>query len=158
MVIEIGSLSLGALLGLFTGALLNHILAKDRATQERSVTRFNAAATLFSEAFSPELTALRTSRPTERSDSYDLLKNAFPKHELAVYRLRELLPEKEKSLLDAAWRDYYFPKGINLVAHEEEVPTYILAQYIGTSREEEQEKKLLAAQRIEVLLSFARPK
>ena len=44
-----------------------------------------------------------------KGDAYDLLKEAFPKHERAYLDFRPRMKGRSRRLFDEAWKDYYGP-------------------------------------------------
>jgi hypothetical protein len=148
--------ALGAVLGYLLRVLVEHRLAKSRATEDRTATRFNAAADALRTAFADEIAFLNSVTPAEEGATYDKLKDAFPRHERAIFVFAEYLPDSDRTGFLNAWKDYYYPVGANLVMPEVEVPQYMLAQYIGTNAEEEQLSRQRALHHITRLLAFAR--
>ncbi|MDO8905870.1 hypothetical protein [Hydrogenophaga sp.] len=151
----LGELSLASLASLLIGAILTHLLAKQRSHQDRRAARFNAASEELRKAFVSEIATLRSNVPAEPGSGYDLLKEAFPKHERAIYSLRNMLNGNQRDQYDEAWRQYFYPEGVNIILPELEVKTYMLAQYIGINHKDEVEKRQIAIQRLEALMSFA---
>lgn len=152
---SLGELFLASLASLLIGSILTHFLTKQRSHQDRRAARFNAASEELRKAFEREIAALRSNAPAEPGSTYDLLKEAFPKHERAIYAFRNVLDKKQQNLYDAAWKQYFYPEGVNLIVPELEVRTYMLAQYIGLHNEEEVEKRQSVVQRLEAIMSFA---
>lgn len=151
----LGEMSIASLASLLIGCILTHALTKQRSYEDRVAARFNAAGEQLRSAFAIEIADLISCVPAEPGSAYDLLKRAFIKHERAIYAFRNVLNIKQQDLLDAAWRQYFYPEGVNLIAPESEVETYILAQYIGNNRQEEVEKRQNAVQRLNAIMSFA---
>ena len=149
-----GELSLASLVSLLIGTFLTHILTKQRSHHDRRAERFNAASEELRKAFESEIAVLRSNAPVEPGSAYDLLKEAFPKHERAIYGFRNVLDTKQQNRYDAAWKQYFYPEGVNIILPELEVRTYMLAQYIGINDEEEAEKRQSAIKRIEAIMSF----
>ena len=147
----LGELSLASLASLLIGSAVTHLLTKRRSRQDRHAARFNAVSDELRKAFESEIAALRSNAPTEPGSAYDLLKEAFPKHERAIYGFRNVLDTKQQDLYDAAWKQYFYPGGVNLKLGR----NYMLAQYIGINDEEEVEKRQSAVQRLEAIMLFA---
>lgn len=147
---------LGAIAGYLARVLLEHVLSKSRASGTRRIERFNAAAMALRGAFADAVAYLRSVTPGKDGDAYEQLKAAFPQHEKAVFTFVDNLPEAKREPFLEAWKHYYFPTGAKVMLPEE-IPTYMLAQYIGVNDEEEAEKRKLALKRIEVILGFAVP-
>lgn len=151
----LGELSLASLASLLIGIILTHFLTKQRSQHDRRASRFNAASEELRKAFESEIAALRSNAPAVPGSAYDLLKEAFPKHERAIYCFRNMLDTKQQDRYDAAWKQYFYPEGVNIIVPELEVRTYMLAQYIGINDEEEVEKRQSAIERLEAIMSFA---
>jgi len=104
----------------------------------------HAAEKLF-EAFIDEIQDLSIGK----GDAYEILKQAFPKHEMAYIKFRPHLRGKVLRQFDEAWRDY--------CCRNQENPQAFLEQYFAPGNETmAKEKRLLALKRILKIISFAR--
>ena len=84
-----------------------------------------------------------------KGDAYDLLKEAFPKHEKAYLAFRPRMKGRSRRLLDEAWKDYYGSDNGN--------PAPFRDQYSAGGNELlAKEKRRLALQRIKRILAFAK--
>ncbi len=108
---ELGSSSLGTLFGILIASLVNHFLAKSRATESRKQQLKDSAANELRKAFSEELLALHPNRHKEGVDLYYALLEALPKHQNAVNKFSVHLGSKEKERLMATWYEYLHYQG-----------------------------------------------
>lgn len=146
--LDIGSFSAGAFLGILLTAIINHFLAKSRAKENSLYTAKLEAGIKLKEAFADALIALNPS-VCEEEDAYFHLKNSFQNHLKAVTRYKVYLNEKDKLAFDKAWHEYYCGVDNNDIPY--------LEQYSSDIGSHSAYKKncSLAAERIEKILSFA---
>jgi hypothetical protein len=147
----------GGAVGALLGAAATHIFSKLRAREDRAVGRFNAAAAELHAAFADEVAFTRSSI-LKSGATYEKLAKAFPKHDLAVAKFREFVAPDERPAFDAAWRAYYHPKGIDLLASRQEAMLHLLIQYDSANDEEEAAARASASSAIKSILNFARQK
>ncbi|MGB1801141.1 MAG: hypothetical protein ACPHLK_09980 [Gammaproteobacteria bacterium] len=146
--IDLGSFSLGTLLGIFLTSLVNHFLAKSRNKENRERHSRMEAGEKLNEAFASALIFL-SPHVIEDKDAYDVLNESFKAHASAVMQFRRHLSESEKGDFDKAWYEYY--------CHDGDKDAPFLEQYsshIG-SHESYLENCSLAVKRINKILSYA---
>jgi len=130
-------ISLAGLLVIFSKIYLSIRRNKDKPKR-------HAAEKLF-EAFIDEIQDLSIGK----GDAYEILKQAFPKHEMAYIKFRPYLRGKVLRQFDEAWRDYY--------CRNQENPEEFLKQYFASENEAmAKEKRQLALKKILKILSFAK--
>jgi hypothetical protein len=131
----------GATVGAF-GALL----AASIALYVRWRNSFGAASAAFRAAFAETLTTLR------RSDrgTVSILRSTFSSHEAAVAEFSRHLGWYARRRFLRAWRTYHQVQGVEYL---EQYSPFVAAAG-GVAR---RDRRALAIQRIEVLLSYAKP-
>lgn len=147
---ELGSFTLGTLFGILIASLINHFLAKIRASESRKQQQKYSAASDLRKAFTNELLALHPNRHRNEEDLYNVLLEALPKHQIAVEEFAVHLSSEKKEDFMAAWYEYSHYEGLA------DSPEY-LEQYsrYGISISEYEEACELAISRIKKLLSYA---
>ena len=83
-----------------------------------------------------------------KGDAYELLKEAFPRHEKAYLEFRPRLRGRSLKHFDEAWKDYYCSGNGNLTPFRNRY-------FAGGNDLLAKEKRQLALQRIKRILSFA---
>ncbi|MDY0385088.1 hypothetical protein [Trichlorobacter sp.] len=133
---------LGTLVGTWTGYRLTLALSLKTAFREASIK--------FRTAFRDELLALNPAMSANTIDACDLLTAAFEKHRAAIFEFKPFLDTKAEKL-ELAWQEYY------RVPDEPNFTIPFLTQYSGhgCSTSEARQRRILAASRIEKILSFA---
>jgi hypothetical protein len=146
--------SAGGVVGFLLRTLIDHFLAKSRTKEERRVRDFNEAARRFRDAFKEELLALSPNLSKWEKDTSEILEAAFEKHRIAVFDFKPFLSKDELAGFHQAWGDYY------RYENTPESTVHGLAQYSGKGHgyTEARRLRLLAAERIERLLEFAKSK
>jgi len=154
MPIELGSFSLGTVVGGVVVGFFNHFLTKSRNTEDRKIKEFNDMSAKFRDAFKSELLSLNTALTKDYIDACDLLQAAFEKHRFAVFDFRLFLKGKRQEEFDQAWRNYYCYDGNQSVKLE------FLLKYSGKGYggEEARNRRAAAIANIEKLLEFAEHK
>lgn len=144
----------GAILGYLVRVFIEHFLAKSRTKEERRIREFNEAAKRFRDAFKEELLALSPNLSKCEKDTSEILEVAFEKHRIAVFDFKPFLSGDELAGFDKAWGEYY------RYENAPEFTVHGLEQYSakGHGYTEGRRLRLLAAERIERLLEFAKPK
>jgi hypothetical protein len=154
---DVQGLLSGGAVGALLGAVATHIFTKLRAKDDRAIERFNTAAADLHVAFADEVAFMRS--PILKSGAtYEALTKAFPKHDLAVAKFREFLPPDQRGAFDAAWKAYYYPRGINPLVPREEAMQHLLAQYEALADEDEASARASASSNIKSVLNFAHQK
>lgn len=154
MELDLNSLGIGAVAGALLGALATHYLTRSRNAEDRQLAAFNHAAHAFRDAFSSELAVLE-SRSREKL-AFDILDQAFPKHEAAVSVFRRSLSKRELALFEAAWLDYLHPWGRR--QHPAENDKRLIEYFSDHVDKAEEEARKSAVENIERLLRFSEPK
>lgn len=103
MPIELGSFSLGTVVGGVVVGIFNHYLTKSRNTEERKTTNFNQAATTFRSKVLAELEGLYPSRQGWSRDDYSRFKQTIPGIETSAQEFRFHV-EREKEFDTAAYQ------------------------------------------------------
>lgn len=144
------SFTLGTLFGILIASLVNHLLAKSRASESRKQHKKDLVAGELRKAFSEELLALHPNRHKEGEDLYYVLLEALPKHQQAVREFSLHLSNNEKERFMAAWYEYLNYEGApDDLEYLEQYSRY------GRPVSEYEEACELAITRIEKLLSYA---
>lgn len=138
----------GTVVGTLLGALLGYRFSLSLAT----VTARREAAAKFRAAFKDELLALNPALSRNSVDTCTLLESAFDKHRSAVYDFMQHLKSPEKEEFEQAWEEYYRYEN----APKFTIPGFSQYSKHGCSVTEARNRRLLAAQRIEKLLGFAK--
>jgi hypothetical protein len=149
----IGGVLAGGFGSYFVGVKLsqrNH--ANALALAERS--EFNKAATEFRCAFIDELCKLEDSIDGPPGFTFDIIKDAFPKHFKAYITFRSTLPESESQILTKKWEYYCEVEDKQGVMLPSERKDCLFAKYVSSSREEDRTKRQLAIQDINSMFSL----
>lgn len=152
-----GKFILGLCLGLigsFLGALFAHIFSERRRRREE----FNKAAIAFRTAFLPELIFLKHNAKIHGAASHselnDFLNSGYLKHLEALAIFHNSLSVEQKSRINKAWQDYS--------CHADNPSMPFFEQYswkvANKGKDYENQLKVLALNRIEKILEFAKPK
>lgn len=141
--IGVGGTLAGALLGVWLGYRLSLSLANLSVKRD--------AAAKFRAAFKDELLALNPTLSRNTVDTCTLLESAFDKHRSAVFDFKQYLKGAEKAQFEQAWQVYYRYED----APDFTIPGFTQYSGVGCGLTEAKHRRLLAAQRIEKLLSFA---
>ena len=141
-IINIGTISLTAVLGGLIYILIKHFLAKDRSKQER----FLEACKKFNDAFIDDIRRLKAGN----EDAYDVLKSSIVKHETAMLEFKKFLKRKKLQDFEQAWNEYYYG---NIPGNR--LP-FIEQYFAGGSVTKKRELTQLVLQRLEKLSSFAK--
>jgi hypothetical protein len=141
-IINIGTISLTAVLGGLIYILIEHFLAKDHSKQER----FLEACKKFNGAFIDDIRRLEAGN----EDAYDVLKSSIVKHETAMIEFKKILKGEKLQDFGQAWNEYYYGNisGSGL--------PFIEQYFAGGSVTKKRELTQLALQRLEKLISFAK--
>ena len=147
--------SSGTILGYLVKVLLDNFLAQGRNRQERKIKIFNEAAQVFRDAFTPELTKIKSTQniASHITGLYSILEQALHRHESAVIVFKEHLRAADIPRFEKAWEEYRYPDGT-----PEHAPDMPFIDYVIEGDESEMEKRILASKKIEALLKFAKPK
>lgn len=115
MPIELGSLSIGAVVGGIIVGLANHFLSKSRAKESGKITAFNKAAIDFRSAFLTEATFLKHDANIGglggSNRLHGILRNGYLRQLKVIEIFKSYLSASEISAIDRAWDEYCHPKG-----------------------------------------------
>ncbi len=115
MPIELGSLSIGAVVGGIIVGLANHFLSKSRAKESGKIAAFNKAAIDFRNAFLTEATFLKYDANIGglggSNRLHGVLKNGYLRQLKAIEVFKSYLSPAEISAIDCVWDEYCHPKG-----------------------------------------------
>ncbi len=145
--LSIGSFSLGTTAGIIIGSFINHMFAKSRSNEDFKRANFQRVCDNLTLAFSTELIRLGPENLND-FDPYDMPKEAFEKHQAAVFLFKRHLSKANQKKFEKAWFEYSCHEG-----H----PNYIFIEQYNSdfgSYEEKQERRKLAYERIEKILDF----
>lgn len=98
MGLDLASLGIGGLAGAFLSGLFNHWLAKSRGKKDRMAS----ASRELRAAFTDELSKLANAP----DNAFDILRDAYPKHEKAVSEFTHFLSSSAKRRFLEAWDTY----------------------------------------------------
>jgi hypothetical protein len=140
-----GEITTGAVLGIVIAQVLNHLLAKRRASAERTVAEQDAAVSEFKAAFNDALLNLSLAQHTVDH----ILRETFHDHEAAYHRFREHVPQRERKKFDESWSMYkrFFK------ANARHAQRYQLG---SAKTDYESEQRKVAAEVLKELLDFAK--
>jgi hypothetical protein len=71
-----------------------------------NISARRVAAERLRAAFAPELAAMRRAR-AEKTDRERLVKDAFPRHGIAIEEYRAFVPRESRDAYQKAWQEYY---------------------------------------------------
>jgi len=140
-----GEIAAGVVFGILIAQMLNYLLAKRRASAERTVDEQDAAVTEFKAAFNDTLLNLSLAQHTVDH----ILRDTFRDHEAAYHRFREHVPHQERKKFDEAWSMYkrYFKANAKHAQHH---------QFGSAKTDYESEQRKVAAEVLKELLDFAK--
>jgi hypothetical protein len=141
-IINIGTISLTAVLASLIYIFIKHFLAKGRNKQER----FFEACKKFDDVFIDDIRRLQAGN----EDAYEVLRTSIIKHESAMLEFKKFLKGEKLKAFEQAWNEYYY--GNILWNRIPFVEQYFAAGSVTKRRELTQ----LALQRLEKLTSFAK--
>lgn len=131
----------GAIIGGVIGVIGTYIGAVLIANRQHLIE----AGRRLREAFQEELAILQASEDIEVCD---LLENAFKKHLIAVSEFKYILPKSKSIIFSQAWEQYHCNPQLTHIHFLEQYST------IGGSREQKNNNRKLAIERIKHILSF----
>ena len=140
--------SAGGIVGYLARTLLDHLLARNRATEDRSIKAFNDAAIKFRAAFSEEITRIKTRNRGTTPNVTEILGISFPKHLAAVDEFRNHLLAKDLPEFNEVWDNYDNGRRSGQYTDNLKNPHDVNPQ----------EPQLVALDRLEKLMKFAAPK
>lgn len=116
MPIELGSLSIGAVVGGIIVGLANHFLSKSRSKEAGKIAAFNNAAPDFRNAFLPEMTFLKHDANVGglggSNKLHGILRTGYLRQLKALEVFKRCLSPAEISTIDRAWDEYCHPNNI----------------------------------------------
>ena len=143
MPIELGSLSIGIVVGGIIIGFANHFLSKSRNKEMGRIAVYNKAATDFREAFLPEATFLKHNANIgglgSSNDLKEILRDGYLRHLKAFEIFKTYLTPKKRIAIEKKWEEYCN-----------------FAQY--SDKANEVELKKLALKHIEAILKFTEHK
>ena len=148
MPIELGSFSLGAIVGGIVVGVCNHFLAKSRIEEDRSIKEFNEAARKYREVFSVLITQLNTRSPGTSPNASKIIGQAYPEHLAATDEFRNHLSAKDIPTFSKAWEEY--DAGRKNGEYSD--------RYKDSKSTNPVLPHMVALQRIEKLIEFAKPR
>lgn len=99
--------SAGAIVGALAMRIIDHQLAKIRASEDRKIKEFNQAAAKFRSAIITELTGLYPRFIEWDGNTIDSLNASLPKIQSAVEEFRHFIAPGDIKSFNKAWNNYY---------------------------------------------------
>lgn len=152
---------IGAIVGVCSaiiGAVATYFFSKKLIRQTHrntleivQINEYNRAAYEFRAAFDEEIALIQSRTKGSSPDTDEILEAAFQKHLMAVNEFRRFLLSKDISAFNKAWDAYHTVNGEHYLKQYAE-------EHTGFHNKYAREPHLAAIERIETLLSFAKPK